>query len=157
YTVCVKSVHYETEIIISKAWRKHLDVEVSTCTDHTPRGKALVDSSKEYDIVVLQEMWGGEVSAISALYLLTHEIPERNSLWSSSTIWGLGFLTSFVPSFVWNLVAPITLPLVDMLTAKQYSDQKNGGLFFANKKESCKTLWDYHHTFDFGPEPFGKS
>ena len=102
------------------------DIPVDECRDQEVRAQRLCKLLPNYDICVLQEIWGSQTHTVSQCLQNYHK-PDRldDFVWNGIYDWGADY---------WNL-------------AKSFMRQ-NGGLYFASKPD-LPIVWYHHHTFEY--------
>lgn len=109
------------------------DVPVEDCRDQLVRAMRIAPELKQYDVCILQEMWGANSHVIKHALDKSHNIPAKLS------------------DFIWDGVGCCSRKVADNYlanawnTAKTYL-AKTGGLMVATAK-SLPLVWYHHHVF----------
>jgi hypothetical protein len=82
----------------------------ATCNNQDKRAAKIGKLASNYDLVVLQEVWGSRVDLLQAPLINTHQIAPENTSWN---IFGFG---------------------ASILDSVRFYLKRNGGLYFANSK-----------------------
>ncbi len=112
------------------------DVPVDECRDQKIRAERLAKLLPEYDICILQEMWGSQIDKITKSLSDYHKPSRLNDfVWGGIYGWGADY---------WNLSRTFL--------------RQNGGLYFASGPD-LPIIWYKHHTFEnkFGETLTNKS
>ena len=100
---------------------------IGSCRDQHERARAIAKVCKQYDVSVIQEVWGGGSHELQRAVETTHNIIPRYRAWGG--LFGTGFLADLFNSALGSL-------------------RKNGGLWFASCPSSAPVIWSHHHTFN---------
>lgn len=111
---------------------------IATCADQVPRGQNLAKLIQNFNIVLLQEAWGGAGYILQNALKKKHNIVEKYQVWEG--ILGSGYFA-------------------DLYNAYSLNWQRHTGGLLTAVKNNIPVIWSHHHVFkcNKGEEEMDKS